>query len=70
MSTTVQLPPLNARNAREAREQLRDRRARLLTAASDLLDRAELFTHTAVDVADELIREARALIALADRCKL
>lgn len=63
----MNLPPLTARNHAEAVAQFRDRRARLLQAASDMLDRAELFTHTAVEVADELIEEARRLLAMAER---
>lgn len=69
-ATSVQLPRLTAKNAVEAIAQLRDRKARLLTAASDMLDRAQLFTHTAADVADELIGEARALLAQAERIQL
>lgn len=64
------LPRLTARNAAEAVTQLRDRRARLLSAAADMLDRAELFTKQAPAVADELIAEARALLAQAERILL
>ena len=64
------LPRLNATNAVEARAQLRDRRARLLSAASDMLDRAELFVRTAPAVADDLIAEGRALLAAAERIQL
>lgn len=64
------LPRLTARNAIEARVQLRDRRARLLTAAADMLDRAELFVRDAPAVADELIAEGRALLALAEKIAL
>ncbi|AKF14494.1 hypothetical protein SEA_FLAGSTAFF_57 [Mycobacterium phage FlagStaff] len=64
------LPRLTARNAAEARAQLRDRRARLLAYASDMLDRAELFTHDAADVADELIAAARDALAQAERIAL
>ena len=66
----MQLPRLTARNAAEARAQLRDRKDRLLTAAADMLDRAELFMRSAPAVADELIAEARALLALAERIRL
>jgi light-regulated signal transduction histidine kinase (bacteriophytochrome) len=64
------LPRLTARNAAEARAQLRDRRARLLSAAADMLDRAELFVRTAPPVADDLIAEGRALLAQAERIQL
>ena len=67
---TIQLPRLTAKNAAEAIAQLRDRKARLLTAASDILDRAQLFTRDASTVADDLIAEARKLLAQADRIAL
>ncbi|ASR77261.1 hypothetical protein SEA_AVOCADO_60 [Mycobacterium phage Avocado] len=63
----LQLPPLTAKNHAEAVAQLRDRRARLLAYALDMLDRAELFVHTAADVADELIAEARAAFEAAEK---
>lgn len=67
MSATLTLPRLTARNAAEARVQLADRRARLLAYASDMLDRAELFTDTP-EVCDELMAAARDALAQAERC--
>ena len=65
--TTIRLPRLTARNASEARAQLAERRSILLSAAADLADRASLFTDVP-EVADDLLGEARALFAQAQRC--
>jgi hypothetical protein len=64
----LNLPPLTAKNHAEAVAQLRDRRARLLAYALDMLDRAELFVGTATEVADELIATARAAFEAAEKC--
>ena len=63
----MQLPPLTARNHPEAVAALKARRAILLNAASDLTDRAALFTDTP-EVFDMLTAEVRSLIAQADLC--
>lgn len=59
------LPRLIAANPAEAVAILRERRAILLQAASDLLDRAALFTDVP-NACDELIAEARALYKQAE----
>ena len=63
----LNLPPLTAKNHAEAVAQLRDRRARLLAYALEMLDRAELFVDTASEVADELIATARAAFEAAEK---
>ena len=62
----MQLPRLIATNHADAVAILRERRAILLQAAADMLDRAQCFTDTP-EVCDELIAEARALFAQAER---
>ncbi|OMB79264.1 hypothetical protein [Mycolicibacterium conceptionense] len=64
--TTIQLPRLIASNHAEAVAVLRERRGILLQAAADLCDRAELFVGTP-EVCDEILAEARALFAQAER---
>lgn len=64
----MNLPRLTARNATEARAQLRERRAILLAAADELADRASLFVGH--PVADDILAEARSLFAQAERCAL